>query len=295
MVILLSILLICSHLSITYAEESPQQQSEIHSQNAVEGIKNNIEKSRNTEVNISEAQKIIKAITENPNFKDATDSAADIYNKAVIDSTQSLTEVMRSFMPDTSGMKEKYYTEVPYSKNNQILNKYLEPNERLYLFISSSIPADTLSRYAQFLDEIFDERAAMILKGCVQGCKYIAPTRDFVRSFLQYGTRDNKPLLYKVNVMIDPFLFKRYNIDRVPALVFVYGLELDDESLSEGLDSNVKRSQYVTFVGDAPFITAIEKIYTYLTENNFYKAESLRRIIRYFKNKRTFTNGESND
>jgi conjugal transfer pilus assembly protein TrbC len=109
-----------------------------------------------------------------------------------------------------------------------------------YLFISSSIPQDTLKAYAHDISE-YNLPVKMILRGFVDGMKQIKPTIKFIRDIL---TIDEDCLdnckTYNVSIEIDPELFREYNIKSVPALAvnaksnIVYG-DADIEYMMEKL------------------------------------------------------------
>jgi len=86
------------------------------------------------------------------------------------------------------------------------------------LFISSSIPQDTLKAYAHDISE-YNLPVKMILRGFVDGMKHIKPTIKFIRDILTIDENclDNCKT-YNVSIEIDPELFREYNIKSVPAL-----------------------------------------------------------------------------
>lgn len=127
-------------------------------------------------------------------------------------------------------------------------------SERLYLFISSSMPLEVLRRYAQQAEGL--PGAMLVLRGFVNGASRIRPTVDFMANVLTRdpGCRGARCRRYRTQVIVDPNLFRRYHIERVPAVVTVAGLQTDG-SCSEGNAEVVKvADQHVSF-GDAPLLT----------------------------------------
>jgi len=248
-------------------------------------IKDRIEESRKDEKVLETVKDVLKAIRDNPNYEDAARTALRVYETQRDLNSEALPEVARQFT-----LKMDRMSTALYSGSNRLINQVFRPDERLYVFISSSIPNVTLSNYARFLEELFDERVFMVLRGCVGGCRLLKPTAEFVQSFLQYGvSADNRPLLRKVNVEIDPFLFKKYGITAVPAVVFCWDLEPDSSTVSEGLDENLKKNpHYIVAYGDASFVTVLEKMYLYLKENFPDRARSINNALKRLR-KSTFS------
>jgi len=143
------------------------------------------------------------------------------------------------------------------ARENFSTKKYLADDERIYIFISSSLPMKTLTNYADSLDRLRDPHAAMILRGCVESCSKIKPTVQFMKSIIS-PTEDVKRL---AEFQIDPFLFRRHQIGQVPAIVFARGVSTVNPELSEGLDSNLQKpmESYVVY-GDVSLEYALEKI-----------------------------------
>ncbi len=131
--------------------------------------------------------------------------------------------------------------------------------ERLYLFISSSMPMDVLRRYAKQAEGL--PGAMMVLRGFVGGAGRIKPTVDFMSKVLlrDPGCHGARCRRIRTEVIVDPNLFRRYHIERVPAVVTVAGLQTDG-SCSEGNSKVVKiAGKHVSF-GDAPLLTHLSAL-----------------------------------
>ncbi len=135
--------------------------------------------------------------------------------------------------------------------------KYLADDERIYVFVSSSLPMKTLTNYAESLDRLRDPHIVMILRGCVESCSKIKPTIQFLKSIIN-PSEDVKRM---AEFQIDPFLYRHYAIGQVPAIVFARGISTINPELSEGLDSNIQKNaeSYVVY-GDVSLEYAVEKI-----------------------------------
>ena len=122
--------------------------------------------------------------------------------------------------------------------SRQAMPGRLAPNERLYIFISSSVPLHVLRNYAADADRVKDTNIVFVLRGFVNGMKYVKPTRDFVSSMLKRSpdcdTSGGVCDSFSVSLQIDPALFSRYGISEVPAFVYVPNIQTIDFDTSEG-------------------------------------------------------------
>ncbi len=130
----------------------------------------------------------------------------------------------------------------------------LTEDERVYIFISSSIPIETLRNYAIQADRAKEDGIYMVLRGFVGGMERIRPTIEFVRSIIleDKGCSGYDCPTYAIGVMVDPLLFERYHIKNVPATVYAH------ESNNK-MDTGNKESFYVVY-GDVPLDEAVEHI-----------------------------------
>jgi len=138
-------------------------------------------------------------------------------------------------------------------------------NERLYLFVSSSMPETTLRNYIAALDKLNDPNITAVMRGFIGGAKYVAPTMKFIKNIL-VKTAGCEPLrekcdMYNASIGIDPMLFVRYSITKVPALVYVPNTNVADQFMSEGDPNNAKHHEYHVAYGDASLDYLIEVIY----------------------------------
>jgi type-F conjugative transfer system pilin assembly protein TrbC len=155
---------------------------------------------------------------------------------------------------------ESYYGDAAAGKSGT-KGGALPGNERIYLFVSSSVPIQTLCNYARDLDRLKDPNVFMVMQGFVGGMKYLKPTLAFVREVIAPDAVCNDRATCKsrrVAIKIDPILFRRYGIDRVPAIVYVPDVRITDSSLSEGMAENVKTGEHYTLYGDASLEHVLE-------------------------------------
>jgi type-F conjugative transfer system pilin assembly protein TrbC len=81
----------------------------------------------------------------------------------------------------------------------------------MIVFISSSIPMDTLKRYAASASD----KTVFVLRGTVGSPKTIMPTINFIKDILC----DEKMKCREASIIINPELFKTYVVTRVPTII----------------------------------------------------------------------------
>ncbi|MFZ4857724.1 MAG: type-F conjugative transfer system pilin assembly protein TrbC [Desulfuromonadaceae bacterium] len=137
-------------------------------------------------------------------------------------------------------------------------------DERVYLFISSAMPLQTVRNYAASVARLGDPNVTLVMRGFVDGMTKIQPTIRFIGSVLQRdpvcNPAEEECERLPVGIAIDPLLFRRYGIDRVPAVVYAKGLKADDAALSEGDSKNVSITEHHTVYGNASLEYLIEQI-----------------------------------
>lgn len=133
-----------------------------------------------------------------------------------------------------------------YSQMKQ--NSILSDNERLYIFVSSSMPDVTIRNYVKQASKI-GSNIYFVMRGPIGGIKQITPTAEWLTSIMKKNPYcEGECEMYPVKFLIDPFLFRKYTIQKVPAVAYVDGIE-NPEGLSEGLNS-VKVKNFFISYGD---------------------------------------------
>lgn len=98
------------------------------------------------------------------------------------------------------------------------------PTARVYLFLSSSVPEETIRTYIATIAHVKEAEIVPVLRGLVKGMGFQASAGYFNRILLEdpdcRDTREAKCRRYPVPIKIDPLLFDRYEITRVPTLVY---------------------------------------------------------------------------
>lgn len=147
--------------------------------------------------------------------------------------------------------------------NSPVARGKLGSDERIYVFISASMPLQTVRNYAASVARYRDPGIFLVMRGFVDGMTKIQPTIRFIGSVLRRDPACN-PLdgeceMLPVGLAVDPLLFRRYGIDRVPAVVYVRGVKAEDSGLSEGDARNTAISDSHTAFGDASLEYIIEQ------------------------------------
>jgi len=238
---------------------------------------------------------------ESPDWKKAEDTANTWYNYYKSDEFQTKlkkeNERVKEFLTAwiESRLNENHYKQyeednkTEKKENLQRLDKIGNnfQNDRLYIFISSSIPFEVIRNYIREADRIGKyNNIVFVMRGFINGAKYILPTVEYISKLLVKNTACNvvkeKCEFFNANIIVDPLLFSRYGIQEVPTFVYAKNLNITDHGLSEGMDENVSVSNCWKISGDANFTYAINKLIEkadsdflrYISsklENNFYR------------------------
>ena len=138
----------------------------------------------------------------------------------------------------------------------------LGADERIYVFLSSSVPKETLRRYTSAAGALGDRNVRFVMRGFIGGATYIKPTLRFVEDLLLEDPAcdpfKSECRTYDTAVIIDPRLFEHYRISRVPAFVYATVGGPTDPEKSEGLESNITTCAFHTVYGDVNFEYVLE-------------------------------------
>jgi type-F conjugative transfer system pilin assembly protein TrbC len=136
--------------------------------------------------------------------------------------------------------------------------KGLSGSERLYIFVSSSVPEITLKSYVRDVDRVKDPNIVIVFRGFVGGMEDMNSAVEYLKWLI---VKDPKCLTEKVQncdgfhagIQIDPLLFERFGIESVPAFVFLQNVKVDDSEFSLALKDNLKTDPKGLIVrGDIP-------------------------------------------
>lgn len=151
----------------------------------------------------------------------------------------------------------------PDSKTSAAIGKF-GSDERIYVFISSAMPLQTVRNYAASVARLGDPNVTLVMRGFVDGMTKIQPTMRFIGSVLQRDQschpQEGECEMLTASLAVDPLLFRRYGIDRVPAVVYARGVKAEDAALSEGDSKNTSITENHTVYGDASLEYLLEMI-----------------------------------
>jgi type-F conjugative transfer system pilin assembly protein TrbC len=172
----------------------------------------------------------VTEITKNKTAEKIAEQTAKTFHSQVFQKRlQTQIDTLRSQLNSTGEEPS------PISRKESCQDSLLMPGEKIYLFISSSMPEITLRNYAQDLDKLGDRNIVMVMQGFVDGVKYITPTLEFIQNILKKSPScDSESMVceaFNAGVYIDPQAFARYGITAVPAVV--YARDENEENLKD--------------------------------------------------------------
>ena len=202
-------------------------------------------KRKNLEENIKELEKKSKQIyiPESRVSDDIKSLAMQSYMLTQTPQYQQQVEEFKSQISSATGgnlPEQKFYRDAASEKT------VLQDEERIYVFVSSSMPDETIRTYVRALHFI-GRNTFIVLRGAVGGLYRLKPTAEWSVNMLKKDTLcEGQCDLYRTKIIIDPFLFRKYQITRVPAVVYVKNV-INTEGLSEGLDSVKIKEAFVSY------------------------------------------------
>jgi len=176
------------------------------------------------------------------------------------------------------GKIQEYYQGSPEAA--ALMAGELPKSERIYIFISSSMPKETLRSYVRDVARLRDPNVKLVMRGLVGGVRYIKPTMRFVSGILlknpDCDPEKSRCERFAAGVNVDPLLFSRYGIGRVPAIVYARNVSLLDSGLSEGMEKNISVGASYTIHGDVALSYALDR---FRSETGSQALEPLIRVL----------------
>lgn len=204
-------------------------------------------------------------LPDNPHAATMQKMAED--TKAVYDSSefqQKLRAETERIKTATIGDQfDAYYRDAAKEINEAA---HLGEDERLYIFISASMPMPVLREYAADAAHLGDSRVSLVLRGFVDGMNRITPTAHMIAEMLKKNpscelSATHKCEMQRVEVMVDPLLYRRYGIQQVPSFVYAKGIKATNPAMSEGDVSNAQQSgETYRLAGDASLKYVVAKL-----------------------------------
>ena len=147
----------------------------------------------------------------------------------------------------------------------------LLPTERVYVFISQSVPLSTLRSYASDIDNSGEENVVMVMRGFVGGMKKMKPTMTFISRIISKDemcdlvtAKNPKCEVFDAEVIVDPTLFERFGITAVPGVVFADGITTGPDvsyNMSSGNPQAYSISNTYTAYGDMSLSYVMDQVF----------------------------------
>ena len=193
-------------------------------------------------------------IPDNSNSKQGEEMARESFEKYQSEEFQNRlkAESERIQKEIMGGAGQKYYADTAKTTKKGL------SNEQIYIFISSSMPVSTIRNYVQDVAYLNDPNIIFVLRGFVGGVKKVKPTLKFTRDIIKKDPGCTRSCdRYNVKVQVNPLMYSRYNIDRVPAILYVQGILPKEAAVLK-----VNNTAYPNWIiyGDASLETATEII-----------------------------------
>ncbi|MGD0234597.1 MAG: type-F conjugative transfer system pilin assembly protein TrbC [Syntrophorhabdales bacterium] len=199
------------------------------------------------------------SLSENPHKGQALKDAQDITRFFQSAEFQQKLDSVKKLYRDMKG--EEAEAKPQHAAKTATNAQRLSSGERLYLFVSSSVPVETLRNYVRAISDLADPNIRIVLRGFVNGASRVTPTISFLQKVLlvepdcnQQGGRCRS---YNAPVIIDPLLFRRYGIERVPAFIYIPSMSVKDGEMSEGMEGNTRASGPYVLHGDISLDAAV--------------------------------------
>lgn len=202
-------------------------------------------------------------LPDNEHKQEASARAGTILDAAFDERINS--EIQRVHQSVLGGMLGGQYPDlakVQLGQSGDIFKK----DQRLYILVSASMPLETLRIYAAQVDALQSSSVRIITRGLVGGARELQPTMRWVLDV----TRTDKSCDYLDDanscefadpvIDVDAGLFKRFDIERVPAFVFVNGVDSNGD-WNEGDADAVPMGSAAVTLGDASLEVQLERLH----------------------------------
>jgi len=153
-------------------------------------------------------------------------------------------------------------------ENNTLIDKEMKDaikngvlkGDFVYVFISSSMPKQALRNYVRHASKITN--GVLVMRGFIGGASQVKPTARFIAEILRKDAFCDNPKceMHNVEVQIDPILFKKHNITRVPAVTYVENVHFEGYCALKEEDLNKQENKFVVY-GDVSLKYALKNIH----------------------------------
>lgn len=153
-------------------------------------------------------------------------------------------------------------------------NEVLGQKERVLVVISSSMPDELVRSYFEAFQSV-NHDVAFVMRGMVGGATKYRPTAEYISRVMSKDPKkdiNDQKNKYVFDVSINPKITERFNITKVPAIIYVDNYDPIAELQTAGRPVNDDENYWVAY-GDMEPKYAIERI------NQSARKESLKHLI----------------
>ncbi|WP_144581919.1 TrbC family F-type conjugative pilus assembly protein [Campylobacter coli] len=198
----------------------------------------------------------------------------DNQNYILYDKSMNFDEYLGEYSQNTKDM----ISQMENSKHLISSNKYLNPNEKIFIVISSSMDKSSIQNYFKLLENVNTD-ITFVLRGLVgNDARYINPTFSYLQDLLikdpNNKNKEDKNNFYYFNIEINPKVTRRFNITKTPAVIFIknYDPIVQDYQKMTNTPADTNEEYYVAY-GEVSINYALSEI------NKQAKSDGLARLI----------------
>jgi len=155
-------------------------------------------------------------------------------------------------------------------------NQFLNPNEKLFIVISSSLKKETIRNYFKMLENVNTD-VTFVLRGVIGTPKKIMPTINYINDLLIKDPNKDKSdpsNRYSFNVEINPKITRRFDVKQVPAVLFIKNYNPVVQEYKDVIGSPDKDELYWIAYGEASIDYALKQI------NKKAKSDGIERLLK---------------
>ena len=150
--------------------------------------------------------------------------------------------------------KNEIYADATGNHPHGLLNK----DSNLYIFISSSMPKNTLRAYARDVAALKEKNVMMVIRGMIGSPPGIKETARYLKKLIQKDPDCQRNCkVNKARFAIDPKLFEQYRITEVPAFVYDRNVKAISPDIGRKTE-NKSNSEFYKLSGDVSLEYALE-------------------------------------
>jgi len=169
-----------------------------------------------------------------------------------------LNNEMARIKADLFNVGEKENKATIYSDTNKTPEHSLRKDSYLYIFVSASMPQNTIRAYAQDVALLKEQNIMIVLKGMIGQPAKLKSTAKYIKNIIKKDPEcERKCAVYKVGFAIDPRLFEKYKITEVPVFVYDRNVKTIKSGIGGEID-NKTGSEYLKLEGDVSVQYALE-------------------------------------